>query len=1354
MMNLGDNIRSINGMWGVDCGYQVRSRQDPDLPAVAKVLQDDEVVDGRRLVTATKKMLEREAKAESGKPSKTVEEDVRESSKKEAAATDVKAAKSDAEKKEAARSEAKDDERKDNALSLGDKKNGTELSGAAEKATGDTEDYNAIQSIVVVDGAGGDRVKVEKAEPGQKVIIQNPAGKPVECKATDLLRGPEASLEKSTVLNMMALHVKSGHNVCLIAINTKATVTPLFTKAITAFFTGPLEGLGTESKWKAAFSATAISGPNKYRDLLKPDNAAPSDIAFGSNPIFGPCIMEAKLAELKEVGAVEKQVKETLEKKVDPQEILFLQAVVHIRRDKDLFLCSLNAFVLRAIDAAEGAAVLDDRRVPVPLMRTAIGGPTRTAVLVSVGGAEADAASESDVFRVVASILTKENLSARSGNVPRFIEYTNEQVAKIEKEMQNLSGEAKERNTHMVERMRTMANDAKELIANPDAAGKVYPIYLKGASGSAPAKDASAAAGARDVATSPHKSGAAAAASTNGSAHGPAGASAAAGSAADGAAAPDAAAATTAPPAAPPATPFSSIHRLVYMQDAKTASVSKVVEVVVDGVKKAYDVDECINSPHGAKPQSLQESMEVKRLSGILLSGHNIAVLGAECLSPTVPAEQMTWKYVKHLLAAVLTPPTPEMTNEVSLRMSVLHELDVVADLISGSTKQRRLDVAVSPLFGPLVHDSAAAKVRTPQEMLTTVDKALAQAASCLTKQGSLIVMTAVVKQILKGDVRVASVFAVSAADMSPSKGFMEHSPKILRSLFSCALGGPASTALLISASHKTKPSELAALLSTQRNVSFIKVQAPRSGSVKQFVQYSRDSLERLKKRASASAGVSEKERVANSMRRLEDSLKHSEELLAHPLTVEPRAYLQEVSDQSEAVSPMSNRVAEARASGHAVSPGSVLPSAAAATTSVQASSEIHGATPNQLQGDAKVQPQGEMKEKSAVEEQQKKSAGTPQEDVKENKPAAPGTTEEKSAMASNDKSNMRPVQFLAVVTQENRPGLQVKAGWSVVGSGNNLVVTDVEGPHNFEADEVVLRQNRNAPIVSTMLEELRTKFLEGQNVALITADTRGSTSSLEAVDRSVRGILSKLSPTSSLHMSFSALKDQANTVLDTINEEDSYKPMEVSTSPLFGPVVAGASFRKISTVEEFVRLMSTGLRKCGEGRACVVLQLLQVKMKPEEADVCVNSFLAIMCPGDIGVYRRALELPVKERGIFSLALGGSCHTVYVAGLTKSPADEGCLQLPRLAQALKASVHNLKPRDSSMKRFIMHTKGAVAQVQRNIQRATSAEEKAKMQVYLETVQNMVETSEAYLADPVDKVPPTYPLNNHPERREL
>lgn len=339
---------------------------------------------------------------------------------------------------------------------------------------------------------------------------------------------------------------------------------------------------------------------------------------------------------------------------------------------------------------------------------------------------------------------------------------------------------------------------------------------------------------------------------------------------------------------------------------------------------------------------------------------------------------------------------------------------------------------------------------------------------------------------------------------------------------------------------------------------------------------------------------------------------------------------------------------------------------------------------------------------------------------------------------------NTQAAQILAVVTEDIGSSLQVKEGWSVEGSGEQLIVTDVRGPHSFLVDKVVVRQNRGSPIDSTVLEELRHRFLQGNNVALFTTEARGSVASLEMVGRTVHRILGKMLRSNSLFMSLCALREKENVVLDTITDGGEFQTAELNALPLFGPSVAGANFVKVSMVEQFSKLMGGDLCKCCESRACVVLPLVQVEIEEEQQDANVSSLLALMCPGDTSIYRHALDQPVKEHGLLSLVFSGSCYTVFAAGLTKQPVDEGCLIFPRHAQPFKGSVRNFKPRSGSVKRFMEYTHRAVAHMQQNCQRATSDEDKAKVQACIDAVKFILEQSEAYLVDPVNKMLPSFP----------
>lgn len=264
-------------------------------------------------------------------------------------------------------------------------------------------------------------------------------------------------------------------------------------------------------------------------------------------------------------------------------------------------------------------------------------------------------------------------------------------------------------------------------------------------------------------------------------------------------------------------------------------SIVEMVQVVVNGWMKAYGGDECIESPAGANVHAVEESNELRRMAALLAAGFNVALLSAEFTEPTRPNAQMTWQSVRLFPTLVLKSADPETAAEATLHMLVVHEREVLSDLGSGDTAPHPLVLAMSPLFRPVVHGSAGVKVSTPEELVEVMSKALANAQPAL-KDGAIIVMTVVVRQNRHDDVMVASVFAVSAADLRPHTSILEHNPSYSRTLFSCALGDPSSTGVLITASRKMDLSELTNTFSMQRRVVHVGVPASRRGSVRELI--------------------------------------------------------------------------------------------------------------------------------------------------------------------------------------------------------------------------------------------------------------------------------------------------------------------------------------------------------------------------------------------------------------------------------------------------------------------------------------------------------------------------------------
>ncbi|KAG5495266.1 hypothetical protein JKF63_02321 [Porcisia hertigi] len=1334
LIDVGGPTRGISGMWGTNSSVYVRRRPDSNIPTVARVLRDDEdKTPQTATVNATRQPAEKgktppkglRATADPLNRAKTAEPD------QEEIAADGKS-RFGGDQHQGTYRQAKP-EGKSRASNGGEAAlNGTASTSAAKDEVS-AADRNNIHGLIILENIKSTTLTTETAKTGQTVSLKTASGKSTECRVDEVIKGSDLDMSKSAVLDIVSTHLRSGYNSALIVIDMGEGMSAAVGEVIVAFYADSLGKLAAGQEWEVIFSASAMSGTSKYRDLQEDtaQEAPPKSIVFGSNPLFGSCIMDLKTATMKDVKEVAHHVRGLLAKKTQLQEIVFLHAVVRIRKDEELLLCSMNVYIVRDSETAEATAALDDHRVPVPVLRNAIGGATKTAAVVVLSGAAEAAAAEAEAVRIMGSLCSKENLPPRSGNVLRFVEYTNEQIARITEEMGNLGSAERERSASMVEKMRKMSNDAAELMSNTDALPKVYPIHHK----SRPHCTAAASKGIR-VKEDP--------AATEGDKTRD--------SAANGKPTPLGVA------VAAPVTPFSSIHRLAFFQDTKDPSISKAVHVVVGGSMKAYDVDECIESPATDKMHTVEQSNELSRMASLLAAGFNVALLGAEFTAPTQPDAQMTWKCVRHLLISVLQSAAPETTTEATLYMSVVHGRQVLADLGSGDTEPKRLAVFTSPLFGPVVHGTTGVKVTTPEEVDVVMSKALTNSQPVL-KDGAMIVVTAVVQRIRQDDVVVASIFAVSAADMRPYKGILEQNPSYSRTLFTYSLGGPSSTGVLITAPRHMDSAELANAFTVQRSLAHVKVPMARSGSVKEFVQYLRVSVERQKKKLAAATEPADKEAMMSCLHRLSESLRDHEELLANPKTVSAKAYSPELvvggvvsSATKELIGQVSTSLQDTQALAATPQKEESQKNVSHVTPAVVPVSKPQDTTPREPQPlqvqeteDPKPNKDPKPQDENPCAEKKLLVLRT-EEPPKEKLPAAaepPKVVQSESTHA---------VRLLAIITESAHTSLQAKEGWSVESDSEGLIVTDVEGAHRFAVNEVVHRKNRGSPIDSKLLEELSHRFLQGDNVALLTADARGSAASLEMVDNTVRRILRKMPPSHSLFMSLCALKVKENVVLDTLTEGSEFKTVEVSTSPLLGPLVTGANFVKVGVVEQFSNLMSSSLRTCGESRACVVLQLVQVEMRAEHPDANVSSLLAIMCPGDTSMYSHALDQPVKESGLLSLVLSGACYTVFAVGLTRHPVDEGCLILSRLVTAFQGLVPNLKLRSGSVKRFIDHTRDAVAHMQKKYERSASPEERSKMQKYIDALTHMVEKSEAYLADPVGKIPPSFPHTR--ERGEL
>ncbi|KAH8617416.1 hypothetical protein ERJ75_000387200 [Trypanosoma vivax] len=474
-----------------------------------------------------------------------------------------------------------------------------------------------------------------------------------------------------------------------------------------------------------------------------------------------------------------------------------------------------------------------------------LGGSSRVVAIAALSGG--DSAAEALILSNTAALREVKNTPPRSGNVSRFIAFTQEQEERCAAAVASAK-DAKEKARHgfMLQQLRTVLADARELQDRPE--GTKLQVYSSsreprsggGARGKVPGTDepcTTPAAGApRTVGEQQRELGTVAVAKDAG--------------------------------------PWAVPVKIVVT--GESGPPGDIIEITVEGEKKLCKVDELIRR----SGDGVVECDAAKRLQGVLASGHNAALLSAE-MAPELPLErQATWGIMQAVLGGVLGMGKTGATKELTLYMSVLCGDQVVADLI-GDPRPRQLVLSKSPLFGVLVHEATATVVKEVAQMENVVCGALKRA-SGLLKKDEYIVCTAVLKQVSSDDVNVASLLVVNALDMRPYMEALEGSSAPSKALFAHAFTGPCSSVVLIS--YKEMDSRVSNALVAQRRME--PRSKPRSGSVKQFVSVVEKSI------AVAEERLKSGERPGQSLSEMKQAVDDAKELLKAPNDRQPTAYV------------------------------------------------------------------------------------------------------------------------------------------------------------------------------------------------------------------------------------------------------------------------------------------------------------------------------------------------------------------------------------------------------------------------------------------------------------------------------
>ncbi|KPA84409.1 putative mitochondrial hypothetical protein [Leptomonas pyrrhocoris] len=673
-----------------------------------------------------------------------------------------------------------------------------------------------------------DNVHVVAIAPSESVA--NKADKTVTVGSTtytmDEVAVGAVDVEKSDLLTDIVEQTQCGHNVSLLVLCGRQKY-EASTPPVTAVVRSMMDTFAADDTQvtQVVASAVVFTAPDKIVDLLLPDGetAEPVKAELGSNPIYGPCVMNTseKKVETAEaaVGVVEVAARMAKQRGlvVVTYKIKQIRPAAGHSTSRNVYVSSMLVAMVDDTNMVHvRAAEKHGTAGPTPLFCNAIGGASRTVAIVQIPATGAET-SVGDALANALQLREIKNTPTRSGNVKRFVDYTERAAAANAKTSPETAA-----------KINRMLKDAKELLAKPDETPLVaYNLY---GGGHAPSP-----ASTREEAK---KSGAT----------------------------PQTVQSRDAPAVV-------SATAAVEDDDAKPEQERRVkLTVCVDGTTAMLqgEADEVVMR---ATPEEVPESAMLKSLRANFRYGRNVALVSAETQSSVELPKQYTWSCVDSILSKCLRDPIPgAATTAVELFMVVVQKRQVLCDLMAEGSTVKPLAIASSPLFGPIIADTQHKTLRAAAEVRPALEKALAAAPPHLKEMDAMIVMTAVLKQPqASGDVAVASFMCASGPSGAGVRGAMSKNPDYSRSLFAYAIGGPCVTTLLVSvgddhATNAAAKSSLEDLLPLTKQPNH----ASRDGSVNNFLDYAKKRMAANENRMEQAATAEEKERLKVASSRLQ----------------------------------------------------------------------------------------------------------------------------------------------------------------------------------------------------------------------------------------------------------------------------------------------------------------------------------------------------------------------------------------------------------------------------------------------------------------------------------------------------
>ncbi|KEG10246.1 hypothetical protein DQ04_03991030 [Trypanosoma grayi] len=310
--------------------------------------------------------------------------------------------------------------------------------------------------------------------------------------------------------------------------------------------------------------------------------------------------------------------------------------------------------------------------------------------------------------------------------------------------------------------------------------------------------------------------------------------------------------------------------------------------------------------------------------------------------------------------------------------------------------------------------------------------------------------------------------------------------------------------------------------------------------------------------------------------------------------------------------------------------------------------------------------------------------------------------------------------------------------------------------PKKYDVEEYVER-NKGGLFDSEIANHVQNTLGEGYNTAILGSElTPGLSVDKHAVwiivQKILKGVLREAKANITNEFSVYMCVVKGREVLADLFGDSGRQPLVIANSPLFGSMVHGMTPKILKNGKDVGPAMAEALTKAkplvkdDEYVVCTAI-LKQIC----EGDVKVSSLFAT-CALDMRPYVGVMEKnPAYSRQLIGQAFSGSCAPVLlVSYATLNDKAMEALNFQR-----KMMLPHLKSRGGSVKKFVEHMAGKVANAQEKAKKATDPKEKELCEAALKQLQKCVSDSKQLLKKPKETQPVAYLGQNqhHPQEQE-